>query len=130
VRWLVDGNNVMGSRPDGWWNDRAGAAQRLTQQIAGWCAEVYQPVTVVFDGRHQPSVAMLAGGPLVVEFAGSSGRDAADHRIVALAAEAVDPERRDLTVVTVVTADRGLIARLPSGTAVEGPRTFLRRIGG
>jgi 8-oxo-dGTP diphosphatase len=29
VTVLVDGANVMGSRPDGWWRDRAGAAVRL-----------------------------------------------------------------------------------------------------
>jgi hypothetical protein len=32
--WVVDGANVIGSRPDGWWRDRAGAAQRLRGQIA------------------------------------------------------------------------------------------------
>ena len=25
MRWVVDGNNVFGSRPDGWWNDRTAA---------------------------------------------------------------------------------------------------------
>jgi len=23
MRWIVDGDNVMGARPDGWWRDRA-----------------------------------------------------------------------------------------------------------
>jgi hypothetical protein len=32
---IVDGANVMGSRPDGWWRDRAGAASRLAEQLAG-----------------------------------------------------------------------------------------------
>lgn len=31
---VVDVANVMGSRPDGWWRDRAGAAVRLHAQIA------------------------------------------------------------------------------------------------
>ena len=31
---IVDGANVMGSRPDGWWRDRAGAARRLRDQLA------------------------------------------------------------------------------------------------
>ncbi len=35
---VVDAANVMGSRPDGWWRDRAGAAQRLLAQIAGLAA--------------------------------------------------------------------------------------------
>ncbi|MGH3162695.1 MAG: NUDIX hydrolase, partial [Streptosporangiaceae bacterium] len=31
---VVDVANVMGSRPDGWWRDRAGAAVRLHADIA------------------------------------------------------------------------------------------------
>lgn len=30
---LVDGANVVGSRPDGWWKDRAGAAERLAIRL-------------------------------------------------------------------------------------------------
>jgi 8-oxo-dGTP diphosphatase len=30
---IVDGANVVGSRPDGWWRDRAGAALRLRDQL-------------------------------------------------------------------------------------------------
>jgi len=32
--FVVDVANVMGSRPDGWWRDRAGAARRLRDQLA------------------------------------------------------------------------------------------------
>ena len=35
---VVDVANVMGSRPDGWWRDRAGAAVRLHAQIAALAA--------------------------------------------------------------------------------------------
>jgi hypothetical protein len=31
---LVDGNNVMGSRPDGWWRDRRAGMQRLVTSDA------------------------------------------------------------------------------------------------
>ena len=31
---IVDGANVVGSRPNGWWRDRAGAAERLHQAFA------------------------------------------------------------------------------------------------
>jgi hypothetical protein len=34
VTVIVDGANVVGSRPDGWWRDRAGAALRLRDQLA------------------------------------------------------------------------------------------------
>lgn len=30
---IVDGANVVGSRPDGWWRDRAGAARRLHDRL-------------------------------------------------------------------------------------------------
>ncbi|MFC7657917.1 hypothetical protein ACFQV8_17970 [Pseudonocardia benzenivorans] len=30
---VVDGANVVGSRPDGWWRDRAGAAARLATRL-------------------------------------------------------------------------------------------------
>ena len=36
---VVDGANVMGSRPDGWWRDRAGAARRLRDQLSGLAAD-------------------------------------------------------------------------------------------
>ena len=31
---FVDGNNVMGSRPDGWWRDRSAAARRLIAELS------------------------------------------------------------------------------------------------
>jgi predicted RNA-binding protein with PIN domain len=123
VRWLVDGNNVMGSRPDGWWNNREAAAARLTQRIAEWCRTHGDPVIVVFDGRPDDAISQLSGGNLAVEFAARAGRNAADDRIVDLVDEMfVDPD------LTVVTADRGLMARLPAGVHVEGPGSFLGRL--
>jgi 8-oxo-dGTP diphosphatase len=35
---VVDVANVMGSRPDGWWRDRAGAAARLYAELAALAA--------------------------------------------------------------------------------------------
>ncbi|MGB7447512.1 MAG: hypothetical protein WA892_00115 [Ornithinimicrobium sp.] len=31
---IVDAANVIGSSPDGWWRDRAGAARRLHDQLS------------------------------------------------------------------------------------------------
>lgn len=87
VRWFIDGNNVMGSRPDGWWNDRASATRRLAQQIAEWCRTHDDEVIVVFDRPLDDRTAQLAGGNLTVESARRSGRDAADDRIVELATD-------------------------------------------
>ena len=36
---VVDGANVVGSRPDGWWHDRAGAARRLAGQLVATLAQ-------------------------------------------------------------------------------------------
>ena len=67
--------------------------------------------------------AVPAGDRLNVIFAGSGARDAADDQIVAL----VESRRAD-EALTVVSADRGLIERLPPGVALEGPSRFLERL--
>lgn len=54
---VVDGANVVGARPDGWWRDRAGAAERLVTAIAAARAAGVAPelldgrVVVVLEGR-------------------------------------------------------------------------------
>ena len=79
ARLIVDGNNVMGSRPDGWWRDRAGAAARLVAELGDWAEE---DLVVVFDGR---APERLDTPPRVdVRFAQRSGPDAADDVIAAL----------------------------------------------
>ncbi len=121
MHWLVDGNNVMGSRPDGWWNDRPAAMERLTQEIAEWCWTHEDEVTLVFDGRTVLDVADMSGGNLQVQFSARTGRNAADDVIVELAAQIDSP-------ITVITADKGLIARLDEAARTEGPGSFLTRI--
>ena len=114
-RLIVDGNNVMGSRPDGWWRDRAGAARRLVGEIGAWASE---PVLVVFDGR-EPDPPPAADG-VEVRYAGGGGRDAADHVIAALVA--ADDDARSLRVVT---SDAGLAGRVREhGAAVLGSGAF------
>jgi 8-oxo-dGTP diphosphatase len=54
VTIIVDGANVVGSRPDGWWRDRAGAATRLRDQLA---ALVTQGMTEPPDDMKQPALA-------------------------------------------------------------------------
>lgn len=125
MRWVVDGNNVMGAGADGWWNDPVGASVRLTQAVAEWTRTHDDAVTIVFDGRPEPRLAELAGGALAVDFARRSGRDAADDRIVELVEDLYGAEP-DLVVVT---SDRGLVARLPPGVGVEGAGRFRSRIG-
>lgn len=124
-RLLIDGNNVMGSRPDGWWRDRAAAKVRLAGEIADWAARAAAnrpgrpaPVLLYFDGRSDPAI-VSAGAGLSVRFAERPGRDAADHLIV----EEARPGD------TVVTADRGLIERLAEGVKTMGPSRLLTEVG-
>jgi len=124
MEWFVDGNNVMGSRPDGWWNNPTKAKGRLAQQAAEWCNTHDDSVTVVFDRPVAAEVEMLSGGNLMVTFARRGGRDAADDHIVTL----VEQTYATVADITVVTADRGLTARLPPGVTVIGPRQWLSLI--
>lgn len=125
MRWIVDGNNVFGSRPDGWWNDRDAAARRFAQEVAEWCRTHDDPVVLVFDAPVSPRTFELAGGNLTIEASPHRGRNAADDHIVTLVGEFathVDPGDLDLTVVT---SDRGLRDRLADHVRVIGAGRFL-----
>ena len=62
MRWLVDGMNVIGSRPTGWWRDRTAAMARLVEDLRAFARETGEPVTVVFDGTAARAVESRAGG--------------------------------------------------------------------
>jgi 8-oxo-dGTP diphosphatase len=131
---VVDAANVMGSRPDGWWRDRPGAAARLRDQLAR-LAEAgveYPPFDV-----HYPEIILVVEG---------KARDIADETHEAY--EAYDRVRvvaargsGDDAIVglvesgangashLVVTADRELRARCAAeGAAVVGPRWLLDQL--
>jgi 8-oxo-dGTP diphosphatase len=113
---LVDAANVVGSRADGWWRDRAGAAHRLLTEIATAGPGTFP----IGDGRFG-----WIGRPVVVlEGAAKRAADVAGIEVVRA------PGSGDDTIVdvahrggdwVVVTADRGLRARLPSGSLAVGP---------
>ncbi len=71
VTIIVDGANVVGSRPDGWWRDRAGAAARLRAELAPL---VTQGITDLPDGMQARVPA--ADLPLDGGRTGSTGRPA------------------------------------------------------
>ena len=118
---VVDAANVVGSRPDGWWRDRAGAAARLMAQLSA-TAVPHDEVVVVLEGAARAGVPAGVDGVVVTVHATGSG----DDTIVAEAAARV-ADGRD---VAVVTADRGLRARVEAvGASVVRPSWLLERLG-
>ncbi|MFE4632592.1 NTP pyrophosphohydrolase [Streptomyces sp. NPDC056773] len=110
---IVDGANVVGSVPDGWWRDRRGAAERLRDRLA--LRDRGEEIVLVVEGAAR-GVASVPG--VRVDEAPGSG----DDRIVELAAAAC-AERGDGGCV-VVTADRELRERVRAyGARCVGPRT-------
>ncbi|MDV7218823.1 PIN domain-containing protein [Streptomyces prunicolor] len=111
---IVDGANVVGSVPDGWWRDRKGAAERLRDRLASdglpGRADPVELVLVV-EGAAR-GVASVPG--VQVDSAPGSG----DDRMVELVAEAHGRP------CLVVTADRELRRRVTElGAEVTGPRS-------
>jgi predicted RNA-binding protein with PIN domain len=121
---VVDGMNVIGSRPDGWWRARAGAARRLHERLARLVAASGDAVTLVLDGRPTRDLPEGVHDDVAVVYARRGGRDAADDRIVELVG--ADPDPRGLTVVT---SDRELARRVRDlGADVIGAGELLRRL--
>lgn len=114
---LVDAANVVGSRPDGWWRDRPGAAARLVEQLRavpdrGFDGLRIVRVVVVLEGAARRGVAEQADGAFEVRHAPGSG----DDLLAALCAPGV----------VLVTADRELTSRARArGAEVVGPRRLL-----
>lgn len=124
---IVDAANVVGSVPDGWWRDRAGATAALRDALAGLAG----------TGLHQrgtdPAVPPPVEVVLVVEGAARHVPGSATVRVVAA------PRSGDDTIVElvraagdrpviVVTADRALRDRVRDlGASVRGPSSVPRR---
>ena len=122
---VIDIANVMGSRPDGWWRDRAAAATRLMEELVPRLGSVVTTpdgvqlsvdrIVAVLEGR-----ARDAHVPEGIEAVRATADG--DSAVVALAADLLADGR----LVLVVTSDRGLRARLPARVLVAGPRWLLR----
>jgi predicted RNA-binding protein with PIN domain len=95
MRWVVDAMNVIGSRPDGWWNDRHAAMLRLTRQVEQWAAAGEQHVTVVLEKPPSPPI-----NSTVIEIAAAprAGANSADDEIIRIVR--ADRQPQDITVVT------------------------------
>lgn len=115
---IVDGNNVMGTTPDGWWRDRPAAVRRLLSRLQCYARSTGSEIVLVLD---VPQADLPAGDHdgVAVEYPDRRGPDAADDRIVTLVRDGVE----------VVTSDRGLVARVVErGASVIGARTFLSEL--
>lgn len=136
---VVDVANVMGSRPNGWWHDRAGAASRLLAQVAAWAgrplpdadlpAEPKRPAlhswfvapTAVVEGAARSATAPPGQPPLpTVEVVAAKG--SGDDALVDVVGALDGP-------VLAVTADRELRGRFAAaGATVTGPGWLLDRL--
>jgi predicted RNA-binding protein with PIN domain len=107
---VVDGANVVGSRPDGWWRDREGAARRLREQLVA--ADLsYDEVVLVLEGAARRGSPEGREGRVRTVHAVGSGDDAIVEEVERQVAAA---GRRE---VTVVTADRLLRERVEAASA-------------
>jgi hypothetical protein len=118
---LIDAANVIGSRPTGWWRDRAGAARTFVEQVQGAVTSerIAQPVVVVLEGKAREGVQPGLAGGVTVHHAVGSGDDAL-----------IDVARRASGQrVTLVTADRDLRRRAEAlGADVVGPHWLFERM--
>jgi hypothetical protein len=106
---LIDAANVIGSRPDGWWRDRSGAARTFVcrVRIAAQDGRLTTPVVVVLEGKARGGAEPGEADGVTVVHAPASG----DDTLVQVAASSPD-------AVTLVSADRELQRRAEALGAV------------
>jgi 8-oxo-dGTP diphosphatase len=138
VTVVVDAANVVGSRPDGWWRDRAGAARRLLSQ----CAALARDGLAAADVPHGLGGALDHCWPTVVVVVEGAARAAAhdapdEVRVVSAPASGDDTiveVGREAAVdgrTVVVTADRELRERVSAvGATTAGPRWLTSLLDG
>ena len=117
---IIDAANVVGSRPTGWWRDRAKAARDLVERVSNATAasKLPLPVVVVLEGEARKGVEEGDSGGVAIVHAPGPG----DDTLVALAAAATQP-------VVLVSADRALGERCRAvGADVVGPNWLLDRL--
>jgi hypothetical protein len=117
---LIDTANVVGSRPTGWWRDRAAATRQFAERVRAAVAadELPLPVVMVIEGAACPGIDQgVANGVEVVHAPGEG-----DDTLAAIAAAATEP-------VVLVSADRELCSRVRRpGVETVGPSWLLDRL--
>jgi predicted RNA-binding protein with PIN domain len=120
MRWIVDGMNVIGSRPDGWWRDRGRAMTKLVDRLEQWAIAEGADVTVVFE---RPPSPPIESSVITVTHAPESAPNSADDEIVRLVR--VDANPADIRVAT---SDRVLSERVEHAGASVYPAERLRNL--
>ena len=121
MRWLVDGMNVIGTRPDAWWKDRHGAMVRFVDLLERWVATSGEDVVVVFERPPSPPISSTV---IEVAHAPRPRADSADDEIVRRLRAEPEPGQ-----VRVATSDRWLADRVRAiGATVEPAESFRRRL--
>jgi hypothetical protein len=131
---VVDGANVVGSRPDGWWRDREGAARRLAGRLV---ALLTTDTRVLAADLGQPEDRPLRVH-LVLEGAAARVEDLPGHASLDVVRADADGDAAVVDLVgrldgdrVVVTADRELRARAEAaGATAVGPGTLLHDLPG
>jgi predicted RNA-binding protein with PIN domain len=118
VRWIVDGMNVIGSRPDGWWKDRGAAMVALVERLDRWASVQGDDVTVVFE---RPPASPIASSVIEVAHAPRAAANSADDQIVRLVQADTRPQE-----IRVVTSDKGLTDRVAALGASVYPAAGFR----
>ena len=113
---VVDGANVVGSVPDGWWKDRAGAARRLHERLLVADTSYDE---IVLEGQAKGGVRSGRDGHVRTVHAARDG-DAEIREQARRAGEAGGH-------VVVVTADRALAANV-APAQVLSPGWLLDRV--
>lgn len=118
---VVDGANVVGATPDGWWRDRAGAATKLHERLL-LADTPYDEIVLVLEGKAKGGIPPGRDGHVRTVHAPRDG----DSAIIKATGQAIEKGHQ----VTVITADRALRAQAEfTGAQVMSPSWLLDQLG-
>jgi predicted RNA-binding protein with PIN domain len=120
VRWIVDGMNVIGTRPDGWWKNRRRAMIGLVDRLERWASTERNQVTVVFE---RPTSPPIRSSVIEVGHAPKAAANSADDEIIRLVLADERPHE-----INVVTSDITLADRVREAGASAYPAASFRNL--